>query len=176
MPDADRGGPRPALRAARPRGPTRLWEPSAPALASSVTSDWQRFQELAARGESDISPDGAHSLRTALDLVNGQPFADVISPGWYEWAEPYVREMTQSITRVSRQLTRRRLAEGELPGAWWALRRGYEALPGGVQQFQTAAEAVRERYSESDSLQYLADQLTGTHASFPDDSPYPLLG
>ncbi|MFM9462663.1 hypothetical protein ACKI1K_07390 [Streptomyces scabiei] len=130
------------------------------ALAPSVTSDWGQFKDLAARGELDDSPTGTRSLRNALELVNGPPFADVIGPDRYAWAEPYASEMSEAIVRVAHRLTYRYLEGDDLPGARWTVRRGYQALPGGLQQFQVAAEAVRESYSEPDGLRHLADQLT----------------
>ncbi|MET7605907.1 bacterial transcriptional activator domain-containing protein [Streptomyces avermitilis] len=137
------------------------WSPETGyALTSLVTSDWGQFKELAARGENDGSQAGTRNLRAALELVSGPPFADVIGLDSYAWAEPYASEMSESIVGVARRLTHRYLEGGDLPGARWSVRRGYQALPGGLQQFQVAAEAVREPYSEPDGLRHLADQLT----------------
>ncbi|MFZ3491800.1 AfsR/SARP family transcriptional regulator [Streptomyces sp. 5.8] len=128
-------------------------------LASSVTSDWQQFQELAARGQDDASPGGIRDLRAALDLVDGQPFAGVISQGWYEWAEPYVQEMTRAIAHVAQQLAHQYLELGDLPAARWSVQSGYLALPKGLQRFEAAADAIGARYSDPDGLRYLAGQL-----------------
>jgi hypothetical protein len=131
------------------------------ALTPLVTSDWGQFKELAAAGgETDGYPAGTRSLRAALELVNGPPFAGVIGPDWYAWAEPYASEMSEAIVRVAHRLTHRYLEGGDLPGARWSVRRGYQALPGGLQRFQVAAEAAKESHSEPGGLRYLADQLT----------------
>lgn len=136
-------------------------------LAPSVTSDWNQFCNLADFGERNDTPTGTRCLRAALQLVEGPPFADAIRPDWYAWATPYVQEMTETIVSAARELAHRYLKEGDLAGARWAIKRGYQALPGGLQQFRTAADGVTDPYSEADGLRHLADQLKHTPAPAP---------
>jgi hypothetical protein len=145
-------------------------------LAPSVTSDWSQFRALAALGESDGSSTGTRCLRAALQLVEGPPFTDAIRPDWYGWAAPYVREMTEAIVSAARELAHRYLKDGDLPGSRWAVKRGYRALPGGLQQFKSAAEGITNAHSEPDGLRQLADQMTYTPVTNPPAHKQTLLG
>lgn len=145
-------------------------------LGPSVTSDWSQFRTLAALGESDDSPTGTRCLRAALQVVEGPPFADAIRPGWYGWAAPYVREMTEAIVSAARELAHRYLEAGDLPGLRWAVKRGYRALPGGLQQFKSATDEITSPHSEADGLRQMANQMMYTPTAGPPAHEQTLLG
>ncbi|MGH9067271.1 MAG: AfsR/SARP family transcriptional regulator [Acidimicrobiales bacterium] len=80
-----------------------------------VTTDWARFQSLAATND----PEG---LRAALALVRGRPL-DGLSGNWpYEDQHIYVME--SRIVDLAERLGQLCLAAGDGPGARWAARQG----------------------------------------------------
>jgi LysM repeat protein/DNA-binding SARP family transcriptional activator len=68
-------------------------------LASTVRTDWQRFQTLVARG-LHRGPEGLPWLDAALQLVRGVPFSSAPYRR-YEWADVERRDMTNRIVDVS---------------------------------------------------------------------------
>ncbi|MEU6212191.1 LysM peptidoglycan-binding domain-containing protein [Streptomyces sp. NPDC047023] len=76
----------------------------------SVTSDWDVFQHLAARGLATGPQQGIADLEQAMALVRGKPF-----DGWtLPWAEPVVQEMLSRIIDTAHALARWH-ADGESP-------------------------------------------------------------
>ncbi|MEU2357708.1 hypothetical protein ABZ599_32840 [Streptomyces misionensis] len=84
--------------------------------------------------------------------------------------------MTEAIVSAVRELAHRYLKDGDLPGSRWAVKRGYRALPGGLQQFKSAAEGITNAHSEPDGLRHLADQMTYTPVPDPPAHKQTLLG
>ncbi|MDO5083651.1 MAG: bacterial transcriptional activator domain-containing protein, partial [Arachnia propionica] len=88
-------------------------------LASTVSSDWERFQSLLAGGVNQASE---AALTEALALVRGAPLAG------YEfqwgWAESLRCDMVAMITDAAVVLAERCLAKRDLQAAEWALAQG----------------------------------------------------
>ncbi|AJF70346.1 LysM peptidoglycan-binding domain-containing protein [Streptomyces vietnamensis] len=92
-------------------------------LAAAVTCDWRSFQFHARIGLARHDEDGDLSLRRALALVRGRPFA-AIDPQRYAWAEPVVQEMVSAIADVAYELSTRRREASDYTGALWAAHQG----------------------------------------------------
>ncbi|MBY8889241.1 LysM peptidoglycan-binding domain-containing protein [Streptomyces sp. PTM05] len=90
-------------------------------LATSARCDWLLFQHLAATGTDD-------SLRAALELVRGRPFAGVPARH-YVWAEPLIQEMIAAIVDAAADLGASRLEMCDPRGALWAASKGLDAAP-----------------------------------------------
>ncbi|MGW0778415.1 LysM peptidoglycan-binding domain-containing protein [Streptomyces sp. NPDC002835] len=80
------------------------------AFRPEVTSDWQRFQNLAQQGLTAGPPAGLPFLEKALTLVRGRPFHD----GAYPWAAPIQQEMLSRIVDIAHTLAAWH-AEGDSP-------------------------------------------------------------
>lgn len=96
-------------------------------LGPNVNCDWITFQRHARQGLADASEDGDLSLRRALALLRGRPFAGM-DPQRYAWAEPTIQEMISAITDVASELSIRRRESGDTAGALWAARQGLLAV------------------------------------------------
>lgn len=94
-------------------GPDRRYR-----LAPTLTSDLERFAELAAVGEAV----------GALELVRGAVFDE----GRLDWAslEGLAGSWERNVVDVAHRLARRCLTEGDIEGALWAADRGLLAAPG----------------------------------------------
>ncbi|NUS15635.1 MAG: LysM peptidoglycan-binding domain-containing protein [Streptomyces sp.] len=97
-------------------------------LAEQVTSDWQLFQDLAAKGFASSGDQADDLLRAALDLVRGRPFS-AIPPRRYIWAEHPAQDMIAAIVDVAAVLGERRLALADPRGALWATTKGLDVAP-----------------------------------------------
>ncbi len=95
-------------------------------LQDSVSSDWQRFQILTARGVDRAS---TAALRTALELVRGAPLADA-APGQWHWAEELRTDMISAVRDLGVELADRALADHDIDLARWAASRALAAAPG----------------------------------------------
>ena len=95
-------------------------------LQDTVSSDWQRFQLLTARGVDQAS---TTALRTALDLVRGAPLADA-APGQWHWAEELRTDMISAVRDLGVELADRALADHDIDLARWAASRALAAAPG----------------------------------------------
>ena len=99
-------------------------------LASTVSSDWFRFQaQLEAARHAD--PERALELRReALGLVRGRPFAGVADGtfGWV-WDEMLVSEIESTVVAAAHATAEAYLASGRPRLAEWAARRGLMAVP-----------------------------------------------
>lgn len=92
-------------------------------LASSVTSDWERFQALLAGG---VNRSSTPLLKQALSLVRGRPL-DGVAFQW-PWASLLITDMLSMITDAAAVLADRCLAERDFDGALWAIGRGQLAV------------------------------------------------
>ncbi|MFE5770328.1 LysM peptidoglycan-binding domain-containing protein [Streptomyces sp. NPDC056485] len=72
------------------------------AFHPAVTSDWDRFQQLASRGLAAGPSGGIADLETAMGLVRGKPFDGRTLP----WAEPVIQDMLSRITDTAHTLAR----------------------------------------------------------------------
>jgi hypothetical protein len=91
-------------------------------LASFVTTDWERFIDLARSQNLD-------DALTALSLIRGRPFEGVPS-GTYAWvfAEFLVSEMEVAIASVTTRTVEELVGAGDLQRALEALRQGLRAV------------------------------------------------
>jgi len=91
------------------------------ALASTVSTDWARFQELAA------SDDPEHWC-AALSLVRGRPFEDMRATDWsiLDGTAPAIES---AVVDLSGRLAGARLRAGDPRGAEWSARRGLLVSP-----------------------------------------------
>lgn len=94
-------------------------------LDDDVTCDWLLFQDLLAAGPERAS---TAQLRTALELVQGQPFSG-INPVRYGWAETDRTEMIAAIADTATELAERALRSRDLRTADWATAKGLQAEP-----------------------------------------------
>lgn len=91
-------------------------------LLADVTTDWDRFQDLAA-------PDrGAASWRAALALVRGRPFEDLPSGLWTAF-ECIAVEIERAVTECALRCGDQLLAAGDAEGAAWAAHQGLKLCP-----------------------------------------------
>ncbi|KPH98719.1 Peptidoglycan-binding lysin domain-containing protein [Actinobacteria bacterium OV450] len=72
------------------------------AFHPAVTSDWDRFQQLASRGLATGPEGGIADLETAMGLVRGKPFDGRTLP----WADPAIQDMLSRITDTAHTLAR----------------------------------------------------------------------
>jgi DNA-binding SARP family transcriptional activator len=110
-------------------------------FSGDVTTDWGRFCDLVRRAEQEPI-DEAMLLRSALELVRGQPFAGVD----YQWvyAEFLVSQMEVAITSAARRLAEIATAQGDHGTALFALRRGLLACPFDFALWEGALRASAE--------------------------------
>lgn len=97
-------------------------------FANQVTSDWQLFQDLAAKGAASSGDHADDLLRAALDMVRGRPFSGV-PPRKYVWAEHLAQDMIAAIVDAAATLGERRLALADPRGALWATTKGLDVAP-----------------------------------------------
>ncbi|MFF4104302.1 LysM peptidoglycan-binding domain-containing protein [Streptomyces sp. NPDC001903] len=72
------------------------------AFHPAVTSDWDRFQQLASRGLAAGPEGGIADLETAMRLVRGKPFDGRNLP----WADPVIQDILSRITDTAHTLAR----------------------------------------------------------------------
>lgn len=89
-------------------------------LHPHVYSDWTHFQSLIAGGVNTTST--AH-LEAALRLVRGRPLA-TIPAGMWRWAHDWREEAIATIVDTAHDLAVRRMSQGDIDGARWAVRQG----------------------------------------------------
>ena len=99
-------------------------------FASTVSSDWFRFQALGEAARRGDRADVIGLWRLALGLVRGAPFAGVPagSYGW-AWDELIVATMEAAIVEVAHQMAAACMDEGWPKQADWAAGRGLLAVP-----------------------------------------------
>ena len=95
-------------------------------LSGPLRCDWLTFKELAA-GADEPGADRVASLRSALSLVRGRPFADVD----FGWAarEFLLSEMEGAIREAARRLATLSLEVHDFAGALFSYRHGLLASP-----------------------------------------------
>ncbi|MGI8778104.1 MAG: hypothetical protein ACR2LJ_12170 [Acidimicrobiales bacterium] len=99
-----------------------------------VGCDWTLFQALAAAGTDAVARhETARAIaawREALELVAGDPFADVVPLGLYVFAEtrPLITDIRLAVAKVADDLARL-TRESDPPTSVWATEQGHLVLP-----------------------------------------------
>ena len=113
-------------------------------LDDSVTTDWQRFQTLAAQAKTVPADQATLRYREALELVEGLPFAGSLDSPFFEWvsAEQLEYTMIATIADGAEELARLALDAGDYELAEWAVERGLRIDPAREQLYQCWMHAV----------------------------------
>lgn len=99
-------------------------------LASSVSSDWFRFQALVEAARHAEAERAAEIRREALALVRGRPFAGVPDGTFlWVWDEMLVSTMEGAIATTAHRAAEFYLRAGRHRLAEWSARRGLVAVP-----------------------------------------------
>jgi hypothetical protein len=130
-------------------------------LSTNVTSDWDRFVELAS-GEPE-------QILEALALVRGRPFQDV-PKGSYGWvfSEFVVSDIEVAIVRTAFAAVGQLVADGDLDGALWAIRQGLLGVNGDFGLWQRYLSLSAELGPAA-----LARAQAEARAALGDDAPEP---
>jgi DNA-binding SARP family transcriptional activator len=97
-------------------------------LGARATSDYARFTARVEHARQARTEEAIADLRSALDLVRGQPFAEVHGFEW-AWSEGYVSSIETAVANAAHDLAQRYLELGDPDGAIWAAMRGLIAAP-----------------------------------------------
>jgi DNA-binding SARP family transcriptional activator len=116
------GGPN-RLPYAQGQGPDKRYR-----VTDQVGTDWDRFRRLHQRGRIDRD---SGPLVTALDLVRGRPFADVLAGPGYGWLhlEGHLHAIEAEVVDAADLAAELLLAGGDARRARWAADRGLAASP-----------------------------------------------
>ncbi len=98
-------------------------------LGDHATSDVARFETRVAHARALDDAAAIAEYRTALDLVRGQPFAEVHGFEW-AWSEGFVAHLEITVARAAHDLAELCLNDRDADGATWAATRGLLAAPG----------------------------------------------
>lgn len=112
-------------------------------LGPWVTTDLARFVDMVNRSQgTDHHEEEVALLRSALELVRGQPFEEVGSG--YEWAftEGIITEAEATIADAAHRLAQLLLQVGDHAGATWAAQRGLNSVPGSEPLYRDRMEAA----------------------------------
>lgn len=123
-----------------------------------VDTDWHHFLRLLADAEAAAGPASIALRFRALELVRGEPFADV-PPGRYEWAvaELLVTDMVAAVVGAAGRLSAELLAAGDVDGAERAARLGLRASPSELALWEAVAHAVVARGDADDEARLWRD-------------------
>ncbi|MGZ4736238.1 MAG: BTAD domain-containing putative transcriptional regulator [Acidimicrobiia bacterium] len=97
-------------------------------LGGRATSDYARFATRVEHARRAGTEDAIADLRSALDLVRGQPFAEVHGFEW-AWSEGFVANIETAVANVAHDLAQRYLELGDPDGAIWAAMQGLVGAP-----------------------------------------------
>ena len=97
-------------------------------LGARATSDYARFTARVEHARQASAEEAIADLRSALDLVRGQPFAEVHGFEW-AWSEGFVASIETAVANAAHDLAQRYLELGDPDGAIWAAMRGLIAAP-----------------------------------------------
>ncbi|HEX8770963.1 MAG TPA: BTAD domain-containing putative transcriptional regulator, partial [Acidimicrobiales bacterium] len=117
-------------------------------IGPGVGCDWTLFRALAATGSDAAARHetgrAIEAWREALELVRGQPFADV-APRSYVWAdsEQLVTDIRLAVAKVAHDLAAL-TSESEPETALWATQQGLLLLPTQLSLFDQAMAAAAE--------------------------------
>jgi hypothetical protein len=106
-------------------------------LSPRVDVDWIDFQRLTGSGSS------TEDLKSALQLVRGQPFAGM--PSHWVYSELFVSEMEVAIVSAARQLADAGIETDALDLATWAIAQGLLAVPSDLGLWELQLSIARRR-------------------------------
>ena len=139
-------------------------------LGPGVGCDWCWFRDLVEAAARATGADAIALYREALELVRGEPFANV-AKGTYVWAwsEQHVYDMQVAITKAADTLSRLALDAGDADTAAWATHQGRLADPAQLSLFDWDMHVAHRRrdvdglhraYKARRRAQTLADPLS----------------
>jgi DNA-binding SARP family transcriptional activator len=126
-------------------GQERLaYSPQGYRLAPDVTSDWARFEKLVARARLEAPAVAITSLRSALELVRGEPFAGALSSQFFEWVTSEHLDLTFTAKAVdaAEELGELALAAGDFGTVAWAVDKGLQLEPTREEMFRLWMHAL----------------------------------
>ncbi len=100
-------------------------------LAPEVTTDWARFETLVATARLAPPPAAISALRTALELVRGEPFGGALSSQFFEWVASEHLDLTLTARAVdtAEELGQLALELGDFETVLWAVGKGLQLEP-----------------------------------------------
>ena len=113
-------------------GTERLaYSPQGYRLAEEVTSDWERFEKILAIARQQPPVEAVGSLRTALDLVRGEPFGGALSSQFFEWvaSEHLDLTITAQVVDAAQDLGQYALDARDFGTVIWAVEKGLQLEP-----------------------------------------------
>lgn len=107
-------------------------------LGEDVTCDFERFERLVARARLQSTPRAIATLRQALELVRGQPFAGAISSQFFEWvaSEHLDFMMSGKLVDVAQELAELAFETGDSSTVLWAVDKGLQLEPTREEMFR----------------------------------------
>jgi hypothetical protein len=141
-------------------------------LAATVTTDLARFKALIAHAEHQGRTKAIGTLRSALSLVRGQPFA---AAQGFHWVHPegHQARIEALVVDTAHRMVELCLAAGDPSGADWAAHQGLLASPGNEILYRDrmlAADAAGNPTGVHTAMAELCDVL---EADDPTDSVHP---
>ncbi len=112
-------------------------------LGPYLATDLARFTNLVRSSKAAVdAAEEIDLLRSAIELLRGQPFEGVTSG--YEWAftEGIITETEAMIADAAHRLAQLLLAGGDHEAAAWAAQRGLKSVPGSEPLFRDRMEAA----------------------------------
>jgi hypothetical protein len=113
-------------------------------LGPAAWCDWQEFRRLCAVARRAADPDDAMAAyRAALELVRGDPFAEVPAQtyGW-AWAEQLVSDIEVAVSDAAAALGELALEHDDADTAAWAASQGLLVCPGHEALYQVRMRAA----------------------------------
>jgi DNA-binding SARP family transcriptional activator len=121
-----------------------VYSPFGYRLADDVTSDWGRFEKFVLRARGLEPADAMACLRSALELVRGQPFGGTMSSQFFEWVASEHLDMTLSAKAVdvAQDLGELALGAGDFATVTWAVDKGLQLEPTREEMFRLWMHAL----------------------------------
>ena len=100
-------------------------------LSDEVGSDWERFQRHVSTARMLGGAEAIVHLRSALELVRGEPFGGALASQFFEWVASEHLDMTLSAhaVDVAQDLGELALAAGDFAAVYWAVDKGLALEP-----------------------------------------------
>ena len=100
-------------------------------LSDEVGSDWERFQQHVSIARMLGGAEAIVHLRSALELVRGEPFGGALASQFFEWVASEHLDMTLSAhaVDVAQDLGELALAAGDFAAVYWAVDKGLALEP-----------------------------------------------
>jgi DNA-binding SARP family transcriptional activator len=121
-----------------------VYSPQGYRLAADVTSDWSRFERYVANARRQAPAEAMTSLRGALELVRGEPFAGALSSQFFEWVASEHLDLILSAKAVdaAQDLGQMALDAGDLETVIWAVEKGLQLEPTREEMFRLWMHAL----------------------------------